>query len=231
MDLDGNGSKTYRILKMDGNIAECIGMYDLSIQACNTNNTIITQNSVAIAKYASSDLDTYLNTTWYNTLNNVAKTAIVSKFITQDAWRWGNSSGLNYEGTYGDTVPGVISYTISKYIESEFVIGNRNVYALSLQDVINYLNDTNVQIDTTAMLRNVNIWKMFWNTEIVPTSNAPSSFWLRSGNHSASNKVWYVDRNQAFFTSTAVGGLKAVRPAFQIDLSKIPFTKTTEVIS
>ena len=30
MDLDGNGNKTYRILKMDNNIAEVMAMYDTS---------------------------------------------------------------------------------------------------------------------------------------------------------------------------------------------------------
>lgn len=72
MNLDGNGNKTYRVLAMNGNVAKLLGMSDISTsQKYNATNKIGTfTNGTKGQPYVGSDLDTYLNTTWYNTLTD-----------------------------------------------------------------------------------------------------------------------------------------------------------------
>lgn len=232
MDLDGNGNKTYRVLTIDGKVAKMLGMSDISISQVWGNGAAntVTMNGRAVAKYQDSDLDTYLNTTWYGTLSNAAKGAIVPQIIKQDAWEWGDNSGNpTYSGTYGESIPGSESYYISKF--AELTIEEKNIYALSVQEVTDYLNDSNTQVDSSAVLRNVNIWKMFWNAEV--HSSNYRNLWLRSARMGGSNAgmVWTLVGTVGSLDVIASSITAAVRPAFQIDLSKIPFTKTTEVIS
>lgn len=239
IDLDGNGDKTYRVLSINGDVAEVVAMYDISpLCVFNTTDKTTIMGNITVQQYSDSDLDIYLNTTWYNTLNAIAKAAIVPKPIIQDAWYWSNSvvSGNPiYSGTYGESVPGTRGeYSIGKYADAEINVGIRNIYSLGVQDVVSYLNNSIVQVDTTAILRNVNIWKMFWNTEAQPSSYP--YLWLRSAIANNSNRVWVVRGrlglldNNTINSTSGLGG-SAARPAFQINLSKIPFTKTTEVIS
>lgn len=231
MDLDGNGNKTYRVLSMDGKVAKMLSMSDTNAsQVWDSNNPTITMGTLSVAKYADSNLDTYLNTTWYNTLNTNAKSAIIAQTITQDAWYWKDRVGDSsvYSGTYGASVPGTNNYSISKYANAESTIGNRYIYVLGAQDIIDYLNDINVQIDTSAILRNVNIWKMFWNKTTQPNY---SYSWLRSADAEYSHKALQIGAGYGVLVSGIISTGAKIRPAFQIDLSKIPFTKTTEVIS
>ena len=73
MNLDGS-DRQYRVLKREGNVAEVLTMWDLSVKPFNRDE----ENT-----YSGSDLDKYLNTTWYSTLNGEAKNAIVPKNIIQ----------------------------------------------------------------------------------------------------------------------------------------------------
>lgn len=228
----GNGDKTYRILKSNENTVEVVAMYEPTLlQKYNATNKSSKMGGVYIfaQQYSGSDLDTYLNTTWYNTLSDIAKAAIIAQDIIQDVWYLGSSTALGnpvYSGTYGDEVPGTSKCTIGKYADGGVIVGSRNVYALSVQDVVDYLNDSAVLVDTTAMLRNVNIWKMFWNIETKPNT----SFWLRSANGNYSYRALYVNSVGTIWGGSYSDDL-AVRPAFCIDLNKIPFIKTTEVIT
>ena len=89
MDLDGGGNKTYRVLAMNGNVAKLLGMSDISTsQKYNTTSKTGTfTNGSKGQLYAGSDLDAYLNTTWYNTLTSTTKTAIVPESRTQYMYR------------------------------------------------------------------------------------------------------------------------------------------------
>lgn len=226
MDL-GNGEKLYRVLRMDETIAECLAMNDISTSTAWGSEQWVRMGDLSVLKYADNVLDTYLNTTWYNTLSDTAKTAIISKNIDQDAWIRDATGSPVYTGTNGLTVPGTTNYTISKYAGGVVNVGDRNIYALSIQDIIDYLSDESVRVDKTAILRNVNIWKMFWNTT---TKVAGSVYpWLRSVQATSSkNNAWIVGCSFGELDYLMCGydfAGPTVRPAFQIDLSKIPFTK------
>ena len=187
----------------------------------NDYSTTTTMGTLTVAKYEGSDIDTYLNTTWYNTLTSATKAAIVPENVVCDAWYWGNKGDPDYTGTFGSSVPGTSNYTISKYAGGTLNIGNRNVFALGLQDVIDYLNDSSVQVDTTAILRNVNIWKMFWNDEVSHSGKYP---WMRSSGANRSDTAWDVDGNTGNLSYYSVNYSRVVRPALNLDMSKIQYT-------
>lgn len=211
MNLDGT-SRQYRVLRMDGSIAEVLTMWNLSTSIkFNSTNT-----------YSGSILDTYLNTTWYNTLSSDAKAAIVPKNITQDSWHWGTTGSPQYSGTYGNTAPGSTSYTISKGSDNYRAIGSRYVYAISIQEILDYLSDNSVLVDTSGMLRNQNIWKMFWNQ----TTDISEFLWLRSASADDYILAWYVNGYFGYPGNDRAFNENAVRGALQIDLSKIDFTIT-----
>ena len=222
LDLDGQGDKQYRVLKCNGNIAQIMAMYDTLTSEWNADTSkTTTMGTLTVAKYDGSDIDIYLNTTWYNTLTNTAKAAIVPENVVCDAWYWGNTGDPDYTGTFGNSVPGTNNYTISRYAGVTLNIGNRNVFALGVQDVIDYLNDSSVQIDTTAILRNVNIWKMFWNDEV---SHSGKYLWLRSSRADNSNYAWYVNGYNGNLYYNYVNNSYVVRPALNLNLNQIEFT-------
>ena len=224
LDLDGNGNKQYRVIKCNGNVAQVMAMYDTLTSTWNANYTTTTMGTLSVAKYEGSDIDTYLNTTWYNTLTSATKAAIVPENVVCDAWYFGNTGDPDYTGTNGYSVPGKNNYTISKYAGGTLNIGNRNVFALGVQDVIDYLNDSSVQVDTTAILRNVNIWKMFWNDEVSHSGKYP---WLRSSRADYSSYAWDVGGYDGSLRIDIVDYSYVVRPALNLNLNQIEFTKVS----
>ena len=222
LGLDGT-ERQYRVLSVNGNVAKVVAMYDTLTSKYNSTNATTTMGSLTVQKYEGSILDTYLNTTWYNTLTSTAKAAIVPENVVCDAWYRDDSGDPDYTGTYGDSVPGTSNYNISKYAGGTLNIGERNVFALSVQDIIDYLNDSSVQVDTTAILRNVNIWKMFWNVETKPTTTTFP--WLRSSYAGASNSAWIVSGSSGDLGYSIVIYSRVVRPALNLNLSQIEFTK------
>ena len=221
MNLDGT-ERQYRVIKCNGNVAQVMAMYDTLTSAWNTDTSkTTTMGTLTVAKYEGSDIDTYLNTTWYNTLTSAAKAAIVPESVVCDTWYWDNTGDPDYTGTYGNSVPGTYNYTISKYAGGTLNIGNRNVFALGVQDVIDYLNDSSVQVDTTAILRNVNIWKMFWNDEV---SYSGKYLWLRSSYADGSSLAWYVYGSFGGLGSIFGNNSYVVRPALNLNLNQIDFT-------
>ena len=225
LDLDGQGAKQYRVLSMDGDVAKVMAMYDTLMSTWNTDTSkTTTMGTLTVAKYEGSDIDTYLNTTWYNTLTSATKAAIVPENIVCDAWNWDSTGDPDYTGTYGKSVPGTNNYTISKYAGGTLNIGNRNIFALGVQDVIDYLNDLSVQVDTSAILRNVNIWKMFWNDEVSHSGKYP---WLRSSYADDSISAWFVGGDRGRLDYGNMDFSDVVRPALNLNLNQVEFTKVS----
>ena len=221
MNLDGT-ERQYRVLSVNGNVCKVMAMYDTLTSEWNTDNLNTTvMGTLTVANYDGSDIDIYLNTTWYNTLTDTAKAAIVPENVVCDAWYFDNTGDPDYTGTYGNSVLGTNNYTISKYAGGTLNIGNRNVFALGVQDVIDYLNDSSVQVDTTAILRNVNIWKMFWNDEV---SYSNKYILLRSSRANDNNYAWNVDGSVGRLSTYFVLNSIIVRPALNLDMSKIQYT-------
>lgn len=157
MNLDGT-SRNYRVLSVEGKIASVVAMFDSTTsQKFNASSkTIAFSDGTTAQQYMGSDLDTYLNETWYNTLNVDAKAAIVEVNRTQDLW------GFDATGNpvFTRQNQGSDSGQVSKRTGTS-PIGNRKVYALSVQEVFDYLELSSGDTMTSAM-----VWKMFWNDEV-----------------------------------------------------------------
>ena len=207
-------SKQYRVLKLNGTVAEVLCMYDAksSIQfdsaSSDYNNT-----------YAGKNIDTYCNNTFYSGLSAAMKSAIVDKTFTQDSWNWDLSvpTESHYTGKNGSS-----TYYLTLVNAAYGSSITRHCYCLSVQDVLDYLEATTSMGTSDTTLTDTNIWKMFWN---VTTAQKDESIWLRSTRSSYSTSVFVVFGYNGRLESAYVNRTRAVRPAFQIDLSKISWSK------
>lgn len=205
-------SKQYRILKINGNIAELLSLYDTGtkVQFSTGGNT-----------YAGGTLDTYCNNTFYNSLSSTMKAAIIDKTFTQDSWHADTSGSPVYTGTYindSGTQDYIVSLDSATYGSSI----TRHCYVISIQDIIDYLEVTPSMTASDTTLTAANIWMMFWNS----TSSVGSSYlWLRSTESAISNFSFMVIGASGRLNYNFVISPFNVHPAFQIDLSKIDYTK------
>ena len=215
-------SKQYRVIKVAGAVAEVVAMYDASTsQVFNTTSKIVTFPSGRKGQqYQGSDLDTYLNETFFATLSATMQAAIVPKAINQDMWGYGSSapsSGTYYHQTYGygsseryyfDNAAGV-SYGTAE-------VGSRNVYVLSVREAIDYLG-----VPENGDFTNTDIWQMFWNNN---SSHSGYLLWLRSAYAPTGDGAFVVYGGDGNFGFNYYYQGFSVRPAFQIDLSKVEWT-------
>lgn len=203
MNLDGT-DRQYRVLKIvDGTTVEVLTMWNLS-----TNTAF---NSSGSNAYSGGNLDTYLNSTWYNSLSSAAKAAIVPKNINQYQY-----SG----GDYNETTHSSYADYSTKSLSAN--VGNRYVYALDVEDIEMYFGGTGGSANdkTPGIFNKADLLQMFWNQ----TSVISEILWLRSASAITSSYAWDVRGNYGNLNANSVDTMLAVRGAFQIDLSKIDFT-------
>lgn len=208
MNVDGS-NKLFRVLKINGAVAEVFA-------GDFTADTSIFASSGQI--YAGSTLDIHLNTDWYNTLNSTAKAAIVDKTFRQDRWYIGSSDGnpvypANHTG--GESV---VEYVISLSSATFGESITRHVYALSVQDVLDYIGATPDMTAENTVITSENI-----DTLLKPLD----STWLSSAvDDGTTQYACYVAGNAAQLTKYVANRGRIIRPAFQIDLSKIEWSYT-----
>ena len=218
LDLDGNGDKQSRLLGMNGNVAKLLGMRDISTsQKYNaTSKTGTFSNGTTGQLYVGSDLDTYLNTTWYNTLTSTVKAAIVPESRTQYMYRYYDEPNTPNTPTY--TYQYQYNWSDSNYenvnLTDSILIGNRNIFALDLKDIFDYFGK--VCITSNELME-------LWTNQTSVVSD--KYWWLSSAYADFPDYAWFVFGALGILRSRGVGRARAVRPAFNLDLSKINFTK------
>ena len=207
-------SKQYRVLKTEGTVAEVLCMYD-----ANSSIKFDSASSGYNNIYARKNIDTYCNNTFYSDLSAVMKSAIVDKTFTQDSWKRDSSvpTESHYTGKYGST-----TYYLTLVNAAYGSSITRHCYCLSVQDVLDYLEATTSMGTSDTTLTDTNIWKMFWN---VTTSQIGKTIWLRSANTWNFYTAFCVYGDNGSFVEGRVSNARAARPAFQIDLSKIAWSK------
>ena len=215
MDLDGNGAKQYRVLSMNGDIAKVMAMYDTLSSAYNSTSTTTTFGSTTAQKYESSTLDTYLNTTWYNTLTSAAKAAIVPENIVQHCYQYYDKPNTPNTPTY--TYQYQYNWSDSDYENANDVgnvtVGNRNVFALDLKDIFDYFGK--VCITSNELMT------LFWNS----TAKVSKYLWLRSSSAGNSDYAWYVlGDSRTLDLGDSVRNSFVVRPALNLNLNQIEFS-------
>lgn len=214
-DLITIESKQYRVLKVNNSVAEVLAMY-------NSTDSQQFNKTSGESTYANSLLDVYLSQTFYNSLSTTMQNAIVAKTFRQDSWDFdwdvgGTGGSPKYVGyiSIGDYEVSLITATFDESII-------RKCYALSVQDVIDYLGVTTSMTAADTTLTAANVWAMFLNQT---TSGSNDYLWLRSACVIGSgDDVFDIRCPSGLLRSDSVTTLAAVRPAFQIDLSKIEWS-------
>ncbi len=214
MDLDGQGAKQYRVIKSSGEVAQVMAMYDTLTSAYNSTSTTTTMGSLTVQKYEGSTFDTYLNTTWYNTLKDNVKAAIVPENVVQHCYQYYNEPNTPNTPTY--TYQYQYNWFNSDYENADNVgnvtVGNRNVFALDLKDIFDYFGK--VCITSNELMT------LFFNQ----TTKVSKNLWLRSSYAGFSDCAWAVSGNHGYLNYYVVGNSYVVRPALNLNLSQIDFT-------
>lgn len=213
MNLDGT-SRLYRVLSVNGNVCKVMGMWDDFKSKYNETSTTTAFGSTTAQKYEGSTLDTYLNTTWYNTLSSEAKNAIVPENVVQYCYKY--YDGPNTPNTPTYTYQYQYDWSNSDYDNADnvgnVIVGNRNVFALDLKDIFDYIGKVCITSDE--------LMTMFWNS----TTRVSKYLWLRSSLAGGSGNAWFVNGLDGYLGRDDVSSIIVVRPTLNIDMSKIQYT-------
>ena len=213
MNLDGR-SRLYRVLSVNGNVCKVLGMWDNLTSKYNSTSTTTNFNGTTAQKYEGSTLDTYLNTTWYNTLSSEAKNAIVPENVVQYCYKYYAAPNTPNTPTY--TYQYQYNWSNSNYENADNVgnvtVGERNVFALDLKDIFDYIGKVCITSDELIT--------MFWNS----TTKVSKYPWLRSSRAGSSDSVWSVSGSSGTLGGDTVTYILDVRPALNLDMSKIQYT-------
>lgn len=213
MNLDGT-ERQYRVLSVNGNVCKVMGMWDDFTSAYNNTSITTTFGSTTAQKYEGSTLDMYLNTTWYNTLTSAAKAAIVPENVVQYCYKYYDEPNTPNTPTY--TYQYQYNWSDSNYNNADNVgnvtVGERNVFALDLKDIFDYIGKVCITSDE--------LMTMFWNG----TTKVPKYPWLRSSRADNSDFAWRVGGGVGSLGSVGATGSIVVRPALNLDMSKIQYT-------
>ena len=213
MNLDGT-SRLYRVLSVNGNVCKVIGMWDDLKSKYNGTSTTTNFNGITAQKYEGSALDTYLNTTWYNTLSSEAKNAIVPENVVQYCYKYYDAPNTPNTPTY--TYQYQYNWSDSNYENADnvgnVVVGNRNVFALDLKDIFDYIGKVYITSDE--------LMTMFWNS----TTKVYEYPWFRSSYAVYSYRAWGVYGDFGGLFGNVATFSAVVRPALNIDMSKIQYT-------
>lgn len=218
MDLDGNGAKQYRVLRCDNGIAKCLAMYNLSEKSAYnfTTDTGIFDGGTNGMLYAGGTLDTYLNTTWYNTLTNSAKAAIVPEYIVQYMYKYYEEPNTANTPTYTYQFEKDWSGVYKNYDKIDSVeIGYRNIFVPDFKDIADYFGKVCITSNELSQL--------FFDSDI----KSHQYIWLRSVSGVVSYTCYahtiLAQVGNIYISTKDVTSLSdcSTRPVFNIDLSKI----------
>ena len=213
MNLDGT-SRLYRVLSVNGNVCKVLGMWDDFESIYNNKSTTTNFNGTTAQKYKGSTLDTYLNTTWYNTLSSEAKNAIVPENVVQYCYKYYDEPNTPNTPTY--TYQYQYKWYNSDYENADNIgnvtVGERNIFALDLKDIFDYFEKVCITSDE--------LMTMFWNS----TTKVYKSSWLRSSFAGNSTRAWFVAGDNGNLEYTSVPASFVARPALNLDMSKIQYT-------
>ena len=212
INLDGT-ERQYRVLSVNGNICKVMGMWDDFTSVYNSISTTTTFGSTTAQKYEGSTLDTYLNITWYNTLSTEVKNAIVPENVVQYCYKFYGQPDTPNTPTY--TYQYQYNWSNLDYDNADnvgnVVVGNRNVFALDLKDIFDYMGKVCITSDE--------LMTMFWNS----TTKVSKYPWLRSSYADSSNNVWSVTGSNGSLIYNVIISSDVVRPALNLDMSKIQY--------
>lgn len=202
--LNGESDR-YRVLKVNGNIAQLmrLGAYD-SFKFSVDGTTKIFDNGSTGIEYENSVVDTHLNTTYYNTLSTTVKNAIVPENRIQNMYSRVTDSLADADFRIQKSDGTWYSYTKT----DQTTVGQRNIYALDISDIVEYLG---TDFSGTDLLN------MFFEQ----TTTSSRNLWTSSAHASNSSYAFYFNGNGGPLSGTPYNTRNEALPAFSIDLSQV----------
>ena len=191
-----------------------------NIGSWTTDDTVKNLEGKYAAKYDGSALDTYLNKTWYETLNEAAKSAIVESNITQYCYGYVDSTDTHASGVDYSTKAAVATLT-------------RYIYALDVEDIEEYFGGTAGENGKNQGQYGTNQLITFFSNnsyDIVPGYGMLllRSVWGWRDDINYAYNAWGFTGNGITMdhveTGAYVNSYGCARPAFKIDLSKISYS-------
>lgn len=179
----------YRVLAVNGTQVKVMSMVNIGSSVFNSSSVTTSFGDKDGQKYADSKLDQAM-TSYYNGLPEAIKTAIVPQTIKQSMYSFSNPMRLANK-------------------KAEIEVGQRYIYALDVDDVIEYLGN-----DYSSGSPYV-VNKMFFDT----TLSVPRNVCLRSADSGYSGYVFYVSGDHGYLYDYHHYGSREIRPAFVLDLS------------
>ena len=222
--LNNDSEHAYRVLSVEGSKAFVVSMYNVAESAI-AYDADKTMSEKDLIKYAGSDIDNYLENTWYAGLDSTMKGAIKKTTIDQPAYNQAleQPSGTEGEDYYKVTYGGSLIEYIVPQSDMTVPVGKRHVYLLDVMDVVNYLGTENL---TAAKVN-----KTFFNNE----STTSTWCWLRSSTAETGCTAYAWDINGMVGKFDIMPGDNSwsnaveARAAFTIDLSKVDFDIVPEL--
>lgn len=210
--LDG-GTARYRVLKTNSSVVEVLALDDVANSAFNNSSVTTTFSDGSTGqKYENSTLDTYMNSTFYNLLSTNIKNAIIQKSITQSMYQRGSSEISGY-----DFAMTLFTSEIKWYKRtSQASVGNRYCYALDVDDVAEYLGAGSGSMVSCADFNNM----FFEQTTVVE-----NYVWLDSAYSGNAGNALQVFGDEGDIDYGSYKYSLVARPAFQVDLSKVSWSK------
>ena len=162
--------------------------------------------------YEDSNLDTYLNTTYYNSLSSAVKSAIVDETLVQSCYSktTGQSSSANFNilASNGTTY----AYTRT----TQRTVGSRHIHAIELDEVKSYF---------AVNIGNVINYTNILNTFFEQTTTLSKYVWCASANAEVSTSAFYINGYNGSLNNYQYSRTYIIRPVFKINLSTISYTK------
>ena len=213
-------NKPYRILKLNANnIAEVFAMYEyqeITDDMLGDSNT-----------YDASAQDSLCNEQFYNSLSSQTKNAIVEKTFSQDAWvsKTNAQTGAiaSYVSMWKNPITLVNSKEIQSLMNAEYKPAiTRNCYLISIQDIIDYFGVTAMMDETNTTFTADNINSKFFGS-FIPYDTTKHKILFRSAYSGNTSKYQILSPLTGRVSTTSFDVKTYIRPAFQIDLSKIDY--------
>ena len=158
INLTGYGEKKFRVLAIEGATAKLLAMEDAVNVAFGDCNT-----------YAGSRLDKFLNEEWFGRLTDAAKAAIVPQEIAQSRCVWYDEPNAIETENPTYTYQHQFNWDDDDYdnwnVEEVVPIGERNVFALDIKDIYDYVGKrwiTSAELNTLFFGTDNLAWSWVW---------------------------------------------------------------------
>lgn len=209
----------YRVLKINGTIATL-----LSMNSFGNEQPFYAENQNDI--YANSIVDNYCNTTFYNSLSDNLRGGIIPTTFRQDAWAVAKTSDTTPK--YQFNLSQEISYTCTNPSFGDSI--TRFCYLLSIQDILDYLDATPEMTFANTTITESNIRTLFFGSDVrIAGWFSIGLRSIRNSSDSTANAYMFDYRYTTVSISISSSKWKReIRPAFQVDLSKIHFIKENQ---